>query len=102
MNQDAAERLMNLDRVIHEPARLLILTVLANSAEVDFKFLENITGLNKGNLSSHASRLESAGYIRVKKKFRGKVPATSYLITPAGKEALRLYREEVAAVIQWP
>ena len=80
-----------IDRIIHEPARLVILAVLNNAVEVDFKFLETATGLTKGNLSRQASKLEEAGYIGIRKYFKGKVPATSYQITDAGKAAFAAY-----------
>ena len=58
---------MALDRLVHEPARLLILAVLAGAKEVEFGFLENMSGLSKGNLSSHMIKLEDGGLIVVKK-----------------------------------
>jgi DNA-binding PadR family transcriptional regulator len=92
-------QILELDRVIHEPARLVILTVLDSCASADFKFLESITGLTKGNLSAHTSKLESAGYIQVMKEFRGRKPATIYKITPQGKSALNHYRQSSA--LRW-
>jgi DNA-binding transcriptional ArsR family regulator len=82
---------LGLDRLVHEPVRLAILTVLAEAQEVEFRFLEQVMGLTRGNLSSHASKLEEAGYIEVIKAFRGKVPVTSYRITEAGRSALAAY-----------
>ena len=64
------QAILELDRVVHEPARLAILTVLASAGSVEFKFLEEVTRLTKGNLNSHATRLESAGYLEVLKSFR--------------------------------
>ena len=89
--------LLGLDRMIHEPARLAILTVLAEAGWVEFRFLERVTGLTRGNLSSHASKLEEAGYIEVEKAFRGKVPVTSYRITEKGRAALEDYRRRLLA-----
>jgi DNA-binding transcriptional ArsR family regulator len=89
------ESLLNLDRLVHEPARLVILTVLAEAEEVEFRFLERVSGLTKGNLSGHTSKLEEAGYVVVKKFFRGKLPATSLKITRAGRSALKTYREQL-------
>jgi DNA-binding transcriptional ArsR family regulator len=91
---------LDLDRIVHEPARLAILTVLAEAKEVEFRFLEQITGLTRGNLSSHASKLEEAGYITVHKEFRGRKPLTSYRITDAGRQALATYRAQLRASIQ--
>lgn len=94
--------LMNLDRVVHEPARLAILTVLAEAEAVEFRFIETVTGLTRGNLSSHASKLEAAGYIEVDKAFRGRTPVTSYRITEAGREALTSYRDRLRAAMDRP
>ncbi len=83
-----AQSLLALDRVVHEPARLAILTVLASANEAEFKFLESALGLTAGNLASHAAKLEAAGYVEVTKSFRDRVPVTSYRITDAGRRAL--------------
>ncbi len=91
--------LLHLDRIVHEPARLTILTVLGSAHEADFKFLESVTGLNKGNLSSHLSKLEHAGYVNVTKTFRGRTPSTSYRITDAGQQALHAYWQRVRAAL---
>ncbi len=84
-----------LDRIIHEPARLRILTILAGVEATDFNFLLNTLGLTKGNLSSHIDRLEKAGYVKVEKSFNGRVPHTEFQITPQGREALENYWEEL-------
>jgi DNA-binding transcriptional ArsR family regulator len=91
--------LLELDRVIHEPARLVILTVLAGAEQVEFKFLETTTGLSKGNLSSHTTKLEQAGYLEVIKAFRGRVPVTSFRLTDIGKQALETYWKAVRSAI---
>jgi len=93
------QAILDLDRLVHEPARLAILTVLAEAEEVEFRFLESVTGLTKGNISSHVSKLEAAGYVTVRKWFRGRVPATSYGITPAGRAALESYRAALKALM---
>ena len=93
------QSLMDLDRVIHEPARLVILTVLSSAREVEFKFLETTTGLSRGNLSSHTSKLEAAGFLEVVKAFRGRIPVTRFRITEAGKKALADYWNAVRAAI---
>ena len=94
------ERLLSLDRLVHEPARLVILTVLAEADEAEFSFLQRVSGLTKGNLSSHISKLEAGGYLEVRKSFRGKVPATSLKITRMGRAALRNYREQLKQALQ--
>lgn len=93
-----AHAALAIDRVIHEPARLAILAVLANLEEADFKFLEAATGLTKGNLSRQTSKLDEAEYITIRKYFKGKIPATSYRITRAGRAAFDLYWRQMGAV----
>ncbi len=94
---DPVRTLLELDRLVHEPARLAILTVLASANAVEFKFLEQVTHLSKGNLNSHATKLETAGYLEVLKAFRGKVPVTSFRITETGREALAKYWKQLMA-----
>jgi DNA-binding MarR family transcriptional regulator len=89
-----------LDRVIHEPARLLIVTILASVKEADFLYLVQATELTKGNLSTHLAKLEEAGYVAIEKTFRGKIPMTLLRLTASGKEALRAYRKEMTALLQ--
>lgn len=82
----------SLDRLIHEPARLRLLTELYVVDEADFLYLSDRTGLTAGNIFSHMSRLEGAGYVTVEKGFAGKRPRTVYALTPAGRVALETYR----------
>lgn len=84
-----------LDRLIHEPARLLIATILSTVASADFLFLQRETGLTKGNLSAHLSKLENAGYVKIEKTFKGKLPLTVCKLTSAGQKALKAYREQL-------
>jgi DNA-binding MarR family transcriptional regulator len=94
-NQQQLESLRELaevDRVVHEPARLMILMYLYSIEEADFVFLLNATQLNWGNLSSHVSRLEEAGYVEVEKGFVGKKPRTLVRISSAGRKAVNAYR----------
>ncbi len=86
------QTLLDVDRLVHEPARLAILTVLASAEEAQFKFLEEALGLTRGNLSSHVSKLEEAGYLIVTKFFEERTPVTSYRITARGRKALDSYR----------
>lgn len=81
-------RLAELDRVVHEPARLAILTALAACRSADFLFLQRLTGLTKGNLSSHLSKLENAELIAIEKEFVVKVPKTRVSLTRAGRAAI--------------
>ena len=92
---DDLRTVTTLDRLIHEPARLLIVTILSSVASADFLFLQRETGLTKGNLSAHLSKLEGAGYIQIEKTFKGKFPLTVCKLTPAGLKALRAYRQQL-------
>jgi DNA-binding transcriptional ArsR family regulator len=89
-----------LDRLIHEPARLLIATILSTVASADFLFLQRETGLTKGNLSAHLSKLEEAGYVKIEKTFKGKLPLTVCKLTAPGKKALAQYRQQLQDFIQ--
>jgi DNA-binding transcriptional ArsR family regulator len=91
--------LASLDRVIHEPGRLLVMALLASLPECDFLFLLNETELSKGNLSSHLSRLEEAGYLELTKRFHGKVPQTVIRLTYAGRSAYAAYRRTMQAAL---
>jgi DNA-binding MarR family transcriptional regulator len=77
-----------LDRLVHEPARLVILTTLASAASADFTFLQRITGLTNGNLSAHLTRLEAASLVSIQKRFIDRHPNTNVAITPAGRRAV--------------
>lgn len=85
----------DLDRVIHEPARLRVATILAGVEWADFAFLLSVLKLTKGNLSSHMDRMEKAGYVEVRKAFNGKIPHTDYRLTEQGKNALDGYWAEL-------
>jgi DNA-binding MarR family transcriptional regulator len=84
-----------LDRLIHEPARLAILTVLSSVRAADFVFLQRTTGLTQGNLSSHLTKLEDAGLVSIEKSFVGKRPNTSASLTPLGKERTAAHWEQL-------
>ena len=85
------EHLASFDRLVHEPARLSILTALSACEKADFVFLRNLTGLTKGNLSSHLIKLEQGGLVAIEKTFEGKQPITYAMLTGEGKEALKEY-----------
>lgn len=91
--------LTGLDRLVHEPARLVILALLAPLESADFLFLLRETGLTKGNLSAHLAKLEEAGYIVVEKGYRGKIPHTTYRLTEKGRTAYRTYRERLKRAV---
>ena len=81
-----------IDRLIHEPVRLLLMAHLYVVESADFLFLMNQLGLTFGNLSSHMSKLEEAGYISVEKEFVDKKPLTKLSLTEAGRKAFEDYK----------
>jgi DNA-binding MarR family transcriptional regulator len=89
----------DLDRIIHEPGRMMIVALLAAVKECDFLYLQRETELNKGNLSSHLAKLEDAGYVEIEKTYRGKVPQTLLRLTPAGLAAFNAYRQRLNAAM---
>ena len=93
------ETIANLDRTIHSPARFMILAYLYMVESADFTFLMRETGLTRGNLSSHMSTLEEAGYIEVQKEFVDKKPLTLLRISDKGRAAFRAYRESLMRVL---
>lgn len=84
-----------LDRLIHEPARLQLVTLLYVVDEADFVYLSSQTGLTAGNISSHMTKLESAGYVEVEKSFVDRRPRTVYRLTKAGRDAIEQYRDTI-------
>lgn len=82
------ERLSGLDRLIHEPARLAVLTALSACRKADFMFLLRLTGLTRGNLSTHLAKLDKAGLVRIEKRFVGRKPNTLVALTPRGRRAI--------------
>ncbi len=92
------QELATLDRVIHEPARLMLMTVLYATEEADFLYLQRECGLTQGNLSSHLARLEEAGYITIQKTFKGKYPLTICRLTRSGREAFETYVHKMRVV----
>jgi len=92
------ERLAELDRLVHEPARLAIMTALSACERADFLYLQRLTGLSRGNLSSHLSKLADAGFVEIEKTYEGKTPITYAKLTLEGKEALKEYLKSVDKV----
>jgi len=91
--------LADIDQVIHASARLMILTYLYVVESADFVFLKNMTGLTWGNLSTHLSKLEEAGYVNIEKKFKGKKPNTMVRLTKSGRAAFREYKQSMQQVL---
>jgi len=87
--------LVEVDRIIHEPARAAIMAVLYGVDSADFKFLLKTTQLTKGNLSVHARKLQSADYLTIDKSFQNNYPHTRYRMTRLGRAAFRAYVEKI-------
>ena len=98
-NSPNLKPILTLDRMIHEPARLAILTILAAAEEVEFLFIQRATGISKGNLSSHTQKLEEVGYLETLKSFRGRIPVTSFRISEEGRAALHAYHRQLRALL---
>jgi len=88
-----------IDRAIHEPARLAVVSCLYVIKRADFLFLESQTGLTRGNLSSHLAKLEKAGYVTIEKTFVDKIPHTLLSLTDRGRKAFDDYRQNMKKVI---
>ncbi len=85
----------NIDKLVHEPARLSVLATLSYVERADATFLQKQTGLTWGNLSSHVSKLEAAGYLALEKSFVDRKPRTMLRLTPLGREAFQDYRKRM-------
>ncbi len=92
--------LADVDRLLHEPSRTVIVAVLAVVESADFLYLQRETGLTKGNLSVHLSKLEEAGYVNIEKTYRGKVPLTLCRLTDDGRKAFDTYRKQLKQFIE--
>lgn len=89
-----------VDRLIHEPSRTIILAILSAVESADFLYLQRETGLTKGNLSVHLSKLETAGYVNIEKTYRGKVPLTLCRLTDEGRKAFDAYRKQLKLFVE--
>ncbi|MHC4461426.1 MAG: winged helix-turn-helix domain-containing protein [Planctomycetota bacterium] len=99
IEKENLQPLAEIDRVIHEPARLLILAYLSVVESADFLFLMNQTHLTRGNLSSHLTKLEAAGYVEIKKEFVQKMPRTLLRLTEQGRKAFQEYRRNMKQIL---
>lgn len=98
-NTDELHPLADLDRTIHSPARLMVMTYLYVVESADFVFLMQLTGLTWGNLSTHLSKLEEAGYVALEKGYKGKKPNTTVSLTEDGRKAFKTYKNGMQAVL---
>jgi DNA-binding HxlR family transcriptional regulator len=96
----AQSRAADLDRLIHEPIRLGIVSALAANAAMTFNELKDLLKTTDGNLSVHARKLEEGQYIACEKYFQGRVPRTEYRLTAAGRRALETYLDHMEALIR--
>jgi DNA-binding MarR family transcriptional regulator len=88
--------------MIHAPARLQIVMQLFVIDAADATFLLNRTGLTWGNLSTHLSKLEEAGYVAVEKSFQGKKPRSMIRLTKKGRTAFKTYRSKMQEALSNP
>jgi DNA-binding transcriptional ArsR family regulator len=95
-------QIADLDRLIHEPARLMIAATLNLVKEADFLYLQDQTDLTKGNLSSHLAKLEEAGYVEIEKTYRGKIPMTVCRLTKKGRTSFRVYEAALRGALFEP
>ncbi len=99
MSEKPSLRDMEIDKLVHEPARLKILTYLYQLEGADFVYLMHKTGLSRGNLSSHLSKLEEAEYVIIEKKFVDKIPRTMIVLSEKGQNALMNYKELMLQIL---
>ena len=88
----------NLDRTIHEPTRLMIMSQLYVVESADFLFLQNQLKMTPGNLSSHLTKLKDAGYVEIVKEFIDRKPHTALRVTKKGKQAFKDYRKNLKQI----
>jgi DNA-binding MarR family transcriptional regulator len=89
----------DIDQIIHTPARLMILTYLYVVDRTDYVFLMRLTGLTWGNLFTHLTKLEEAGYIIIEKSFKGKKPFTILQLSDQGRKAFREYKKNMVQIL---
>jgi DNA-binding MarR family transcriptional regulator len=99
-SDDELNAIQNIDKMIHEPARLLLMAHLFVVESADFLFLQRQTGLTWGNISSHLRKLENAGYVAVEKEFIDKKPHTTLKLTDKGRKAFKEYRKNMKQVFE--
>lgn len=98
-SNDNLQRIDDIDRNIHAPARLKIMACLAIVEKADFTYLMIQTGLTRGNLSPNLRKLEEAGYLTIQKEFVDRIPRTIIQLTKKGRDALETYRESMQSVL---
>jgi len=99
-SDEESHSIQKIDKIIHEPARLLLMAHLFVVESADFLFLQRQTGLTWGNISSHLRKLEDAGYVAVEKEFIDKKPHTTLKLTDKGRTAFQEYRKNMKQVFE--
>ena len=97
--QDSWSELSSVDKIIHEPARLAVITILDTVESADFLYLQRAAGLTKGNLSVHLQKLEEAGLIEIQKTYQGKIPRTLCKLTMNGKQGFKQYKDQMKGIL---
>jgi DNA-binding MarR family transcriptional regulator len=92
--------IQDIDRLIHEPARLMIMAQLYVVQSADFLFLQRQTQMTPGNLSAHLSKLEDAGYVEITKEFLDRKPHTALALTKKGRDAFKQYRRNIKQIAE--
>ena len=92
--------IQDIDRLIHEPSRLMIMAQLYVVQSADFLFLQRQTQMTPGNLSAHLSKLENAGYVEITKEFLDRKPHTALALTKKGRDAFKQYRRNIKRIAE--
>ena len=98
-NEPDLRPLADIDQLIHNPTRLMLLSYLYVVERADYVFLKNMSELSWGNLATHLNKLEESGYVEIEKSFKGKKPHSAVLLTPQGREAFRAYKKRMQQVL---
>jgi len=99
---DTLRKVIEVDRLVHDPVRYALMAYLHVVARADFTFLLRQLEVSRGNLSSHMSKLEEAGYVAVDKSFVDNRPRTMYSVTKEGRSAFKDYRTRMMQAIDLP
>lgn len=95
----APDSFEEIDRAVHEPARIWLMANLMVLDEADFTYLQNETGMTRGNLGSHMAKLQTAGYVTVEKTYREQTPRTVFALTESGRSAVIRWRDQMAGIV---
>ncbi len=98
-SKDELHPLADLDRTIHSPARLMVMTYLYVVDKVDYVYLTHLTGLTWGNLATHVNKLEESGYVEIEKTFMDKKPYSVIKLTGEGRKAFKNYKQKMQSVL---